>query len=151
MKGITFFLDVSVHLYADNHELQSWHRRFLECCGRTSSVPGKVGFSDVKRDNAFYWCINPHNIRISRESAELWWLDDPDVSGPARNASKGAGLNEQTLRPRERVEGIDWNPNVSLWCREIMDGIDLTDGNRTIEKFSLYPRCHRERRSCCPG
>jgi hypothetical protein len=54
IEGITFFLDVSVHLYVDNHELPSWHRRFLECCRRMSTAHGKAGFSNVKRNNIFY-------------------------------------------------------------------------------------------------
>jgi hypothetical protein len=53
-EGITFVLDVSVHLHVDNHKLQSWHRRLLECRGRTSGIPGKAGFRDVKRASTFY-------------------------------------------------------------------------------------------------
>jgi hypothetical protein len=53
-EGITFFLDVSVHLYVDNHELQSWHRCLLECRGRTLNALDKAGFRDVKKDNTFY-------------------------------------------------------------------------------------------------
>jgi hypothetical protein len=35
-----------------------------------------------------YIDINQHNIRISRESAELWWLDDPEVRLPAETCQQ---------------------------------------------------------------
>jgi hypothetical protein len=53
IEGVIFLLDVFVYLSVDNHDLQSWHWRFLECCGRTSRALGKTGVSGVKRDNAF--------------------------------------------------------------------------------------------------
>ena len=53
-KGYSVFLDVFLHVYVENYELQFWHLRAVECRGPRSSVPGKAGFSDVKRDNIFY-------------------------------------------------------------------------------------------------
>jgi hypothetical protein len=87
-KVFAFVLDASVHLHLNNHEFQSWHRPLLECRGRTSSMPCKAGFSDMKEANTFYWYINQHNIRIWRESAELWRLNDPEVSRLAETRQK---------------------------------------------------------------